>query len=593
VTRGTANGRRAAKKPAANGHAREDIAQFLVSRDVPCDLPSERGVLGTIFLAARDPAFSFIIENLFAKLRSSDFFDEAHIKLFGHLANMRRDGVPIDPTLIVDRLKAAGDYDAIGGSVYLSKLADMPNAAHGDYYADVVLRHSRKRRQILFHTEALRQAYDGSIEPDETANLLHRYIEADRVEQPGIDVLSAADLAAGDFAIDYHVGGVLARNQPCIVAAPQKTLKTTICLDLGLSIASGLKFLGRWPAAKGRVLMLSGESGIGTLQKNARAICKSKDVFLSTLQEYFMLSAWIPRFTASEDLLNLRSIIAKYLPEVLIVDPAYLCLPGDDAGNLFSMGEALRGISQLCQELKVTLVLVHHMRKPPREKFEQANLPELTDIAWSGFAEFARQWILMKRRKSYEPGTGHHELWFTYGGSAGHGGGWGLDIDEGPESDRFWSTSIKTISEVSAESNVAKSIDREQETDKRKSAVEEERRGRVAAAIEKLGPSTQTAISTATKLNNAKVREACDQLLELGQIESCKVLANGREYPGFRVVSTSTPTTPTDPDTAPTGRGESTPTRQGALKGPLSVWSGSESTIPTESSDEKLSGSNQ
>src|SRR3989442_617871 len=57
---------------------------------------------------------------------------------------------------------------------------------------------------------------------------------------------------------------------------------------------------------------------------------------------------------------------------------------------------------------------------------------QLGDLAGAGVAEFARQWILLSRRKPYDPGRpGEHRLIMNYGGSAGHCGVLAIDVREG------------------------------------------------------------------------------------------------------------------------------------------------------------------
>ena len=80
-------------------------------------------------------------------------------------------------------------------------------------------------------------------------------------------------------------------------------------------------------------------------------------------------------------------------------------------------------------------------------------MPELEDIAWAGYQEFARQWILVSRRERYIPGSGVHNLWFSTGGSQGHGGEWGIDVYEGDReciktNGRIWECSLVPVTEA-------------------------------------------------------------------------------------------------------------------------------------------------
>src|SRR5690606_14019859 len=74
-------------------------------------------------------------------------------------------GKKIDITLLVDRLKAAGDFELVGGAAYLGKVIHaVPNAAHAAYYAEIVREKSTSRALIQAATDILRDAYDASLE---------------------------------------------------------------------------------------------------------------------------------------------------------------------------------------------------------------------------------------------------------------------------------------------------------------------------------------------------------------------------------------------------------------------------------------------
>ncbi len=115
----------------------------------------------------------------------------------------------------------------------------------------------------------------------------------------------------------------------------------------------------------------------------------------------------------------------------MVIDPAYLTLGGDNGRNLFAMGSLLRPLAELCEATGFAVLVVHHCKWS-----QKAGDPAtLDDIAWSGFAEFSAQWLLVSRRRPFDPATGHHELWLGAGSRVGNHGVWELDVDEGQPCD--------------------------------------------------------------------------------------------------------------------------------------------------------------
>jgi len=137
----------------------QDPSQIL-DRRAPFDPDAEMGVLGSILLMPD------VCDEVAPVVRPNDFHDDANRRLFEHMIEMHDAGVKIDVTLLVDRLKTAGEFEAIGGTAYLYKVSQsVPNAAHARYYARIVQEKATLRSLINASTDILRDAYDAQREP--------------------------------------------------------------------------------------------------------------------------------------------------------------------------------------------------------------------------------------------------------------------------------------------------------------------------------------------------------------------------------------------------------------------------------------------
>jgi hypothetical protein len=140
-------------------------------------------------------------------------------------------------------------------------------------------------------------------------------------------------------------------------------------------------------------------------------------------------------------------LVEREKPICVVIDPAYLAMgsASQKCRNLFAMGEMLRPLAELCQSTGCTVLLVHHCKRSSKV----GNPATLDDIAWSGFTEFSAQWLLLSRRKAFDPGTGRHEIWLGAGSRVGNHGLWELDVEEGaPAEVRTWKTSLRPVSSL-------------------------------------------------------------------------------------------------------------------------------------------------
>lgn len=523
------NGKRSAVA-GSNGHTLSNLEASLY------DLQAEKGVLGTIVLAAVDPRYHDIIESIFTKVQARDFFDGANEKVFGHLFELHRTS-EIDPILLIARLKSSGDYEAVGGRPYVDQLfSAVPNVAHGNYYADIV-RDKADVRRLLALQEQVAESIQRGKSSDEVAALMRQ--ELDRLQptrsHDDFELLTCEDVEASPEE-EYLAEGLIVKGQPGIIGAPYKGMKTSTCCDLVLALATGGSVLGKFPCPRAvKVLFMSGESGLSTLKRTARSICQARGIQWPQDVPNLRWSRMLPMMGEDGDLRRLDRTYRKFQFEVLVIDPTYKAMSGVDASNLMIQGEKLMHLQRWCEAHGVTLILVHHLTKPSAKSYQPA---ELGDLSHSGFAEHVRWWILLSRRERYVPPDPVHRLWVSVGGSAGHSGLWEVDIDNGKHPSgqgRNWEVRIEEASEAREQKAAEKAA-------AKRNAAQQRREGYLQEVLRalKMFPEgeTQTGIRDATSLNSAQVKNAIQLGVQLKKIESCDVYkgAKRKPLPGFRAV---------------------------------------------------------
>ena len=248
-----------------------------------------------------------------------------------------------------------------------------------------------------------------------------------------VEEYDAFQLATLDFPITYLVEEVVVAMQPGIGGGPQKVLKTGVLgCDLAVSMASATHFLNRFRVPNPiRVGVVSSESGMATLAETMRRVALSKDVDLGALRENLFATPESSDFSSTVGIDSLVGWANRRKLQAVIIDPAYLnfCGLAELSANVFKVGEILRGFSRALLAAGITPIVIHHTVKTFLDKYAPL---DLTALSGSGWAEYARFWLLLNRRSEYVDGSGFHELHFRLGGSAGHSSLWHLDIDEGP-----------------------------------------------------------------------------------------------------------------------------------------------------------------
>lgn len=485
------------------------------------DANAERAALGSAVLDAA------ALETLLALTKRWHFYSEFNQFAYDAMESLHAAGTPVDAVTLTDEMTRTGRFDECGGIHFILDLMEaVPHAAHVAYYSQIVIDRWKRREAETTLLDAIRDMRDLSKE----VNSIVATVDLEKkLEIHGTDEkwMTSKELDNAEFPSEYLIEGVLIKGQFCITGGPSKGCKTTFLADVALGLASGAAVLNQFHVPKPvRVGMISAESGPRTLQETARRIARSKPWANLSYYENLFWKFDLPRLNEPGAIRRIVRYVRDKSLDVLILDPFYLMAGlSEDASNMFVVGELLAKLQSVGTETGVTLVIAHHFRKLGFN--DQFAIPELSFLAWSGFEQFARQWMLLNRREAFDPETGLHKLWLSVGGSAGHGGSFAVDAFEGRPTDeggRSWEVSVRMASEVQRPAK--------QERKQRKAAVKAES---IEVDIEALMVTlakypdgiAKTRLRDESGLNTPKMKVALPEILKDGRAVVDKGKSNG------------------------------------------------------------------
>lgn len=479
----------------------------------PQDDDAEKYVLGCVL--THNDTFSEA-----ESLKTSDFYGVQNRLIFAEIVRLKEAGGAFEAADVAIALAAEGKLEEVDGPTYLAELGEsFGHAGNLDSYVKRV-REKAVLRQLMYAGQRIAaEASEPGMTLEHVQERLARIPELfdDRATAgERFQTYTAAELASGDFAVDYHIPGILAERIPTIIGGSFKTLKTSIAADLHFSLSTGAPFLGKFFVTRPyRTAFMSGESGLSALQSVYHRIAHSRGWSLDRV-ENLIVSPDLPQLADAADVRRLEQFITDAGIECLMIDPAYLCMSlGNKAGNLFDVGEVLKPLSDLGQKTGCTIIIVHHHNKASASTYEPA---ELADLQWSGFAEWAAQWLLLSRREKYQPDSaGEHRLWLNCGGRPGHSSLWALDVTEGRQEDdggRRWDVDVKTASHARAEVAESQQEAREDANDLRREATRVKHRESVLQAFRRHPKgNSKTTLKSAASLNGNYFQPVLDDLM--------------------------------------------------------------------------------
>lgn len=372
-------------------------------RQPPFDLDAEGGLLGSIALMPS------VMNDVAQIVGTDDFYDDSNQKIFRVMIAFHDAGKPLDISLLSAQLRKAGDYEAIGGGAYLSRVFNsVPNAAHARHYADIVREKSRLRKIIFACTTALGEAYDELPPDDVTASLDQLLADKSRgieraarpIHEVWASVIDGLQKAVGKHeppallsglpAAD-RIGFVFVAGELTILAARPGVGKTSLAMQIAMHHATRARSvffaslemqdesLGSRPLMAAAGVNHQSVRTRGADQQDIDAIQQASDDF-----GVIPLYVWSPgRVKAGAIRAMAAAIKSRHGLRLIVVDYTSWIIPDDPrAQRRDQVGEIVKALRSVGQRLSVPVLLLHQLNR------EGANeRPQLTHLRESGCVE--------------------------------------------------------------------------------------------------------------------------------------------------------------------------------------------------------------
>jgi replicative DNA helicase len=396
----------------------------ILNRQMPCSLEAERAVLCSLLLLPE------VSDEVALVLRENDFYDDANARLYKHMMALHDEGRPLDVTLLVQRLRDAGEFEAIGGTAYLADLSEaVATAAHAEYYAKIVHDKATLRALITASTDILQEAYEPSVEARQMLSRAEEKVFS-ILENKGQgnfavirDVLQAS-LARIDARMkqDHAFGGVetgfdefdemtggMHASELIILAARPSMGKTALALNMVEHVAIDCQkptlFVSLEMSALelGDRLLCSRAKVNGHKLRNGKLAAEETRKLMQTAAEVSSAPLYIddsPSRTMTEIAASARRMKRKDGLELIAIDYLQLIEPDNSSDpRQEQVAKIARRLKGLARELKVPVLCLAQLNR--QVEATRDNKPQLSHLRESGAIEQDADVVMFVHREEY------------------------------------------------------------------------------------------------------------------------------------------------------------------------------------------------
>ena len=401
-----------------------DTASFKLP---PQNIEAEQSILGGILI--ENDALNTVVEFL----EASDFYREAHQKIFQCMIALSEKSEPLDLITLTNELKKSKELESIGGASYLASLVEsVPTAANIAYYAKIVKEKSILRKLISTATEIVTQSYHEGKDLedflDDAEQAIFRISEhrvkpaffpIKEIVKESFKVIEKlyekkeliTGVPSGFKDLDRKTAGF--QNAELIIVAGRPSMgKTALCLN----IAQHASINAKVPTAMFSLEMSKEQLAI-------RMLCSEARVDSSRLRSGFLSESDWPKLTMAAGALSDAPIFIDDTPAISVLELRakarrlkadrglglviidYLQLMRGRSGmerREQEISEISRSLKALAKELDIPVLAISQLSRKAEDR--PGRQPQLSDLRESGAIEQdADVIIFIYRDEVYNP----------------------------------------------------------------------------------------------------------------------------------------------------------------------------------------------
>jgi len=394
----------------------------------PHSIESEMCLLGSMILAGTSN-IHLIGEAMQIVKRGADFYLPKHGEIYDCVIELYDKNQSIDVVQLTERLRAKGQYEAIGEVDYLVELAEsVPTPVNAPYYAQIVREKARLRALIDAAGRILRDAHEsaepanlvidkaeqlifeiastgGEREASSLKDLIAQTFESLEARQESGRTLTG--LATGFHQLDEMLGG-MQNSEMLILAARPSMGKTALALNIAEYIAvDNSKPVAVFSLEMGRQQLaerlLSSRSGVDGQRMRRNQIGDHEMSQLqhaaAELRDGHIYIDDTPGLTALELRAKARRLANQYEIQAIVIDYLQLmAYPGSESRQN-EVSAISRAIKALARELEVPVLCLSQLNRNPEGR--ESKKPMLSDLRESGAIEQDADVVMMLHREEY------------------------------------------------------------------------------------------------------------------------------------------------------------------------------------------------